>query len=81
MQPKKEFRRYSEECQSMSALSKDPETKALWQGMAERWTLCAKLTEQEDGSVVRSKKEAAQTKRRIPQNSGRPLQPTVYARG
>ena len=56
MQPKKEI---YEECQSMSALSKDPETKALWQGMAERWTLCAKLTEQEDGSVVRSKKGEA----------------------
>ena len=69
MQPRKEFRRYSDECQSMSALSKDPETKALWHGIAERWRLCARLAEEEDRRAIQSKTERqAHARRRIPQH-------------
>jgi len=35
------FRKYAADCETMAQVSKDPETKAVWKRMAERWFLCA----------------------------------------
>jgi hypothetical protein len=43
-----EFRKHAADCKTMVKVSKDPETKAVWKGMAERWLLCAKLAEDQD---------------------------------
>jgi hypothetical protein len=42
-----EFRKHGADCEKMAKVSKDPETKATWKRMAERWLLCAKLAEDE----------------------------------
>jgi hypothetical protein len=46
-----EFRKYAANCKNMSRVSTDPETKALWSRMAERWLLCAKLAEDEQSAA------------------------------
>jgi hypothetical protein len=43
-----EFRKHAADCNTMARVSRDPKTKAVWKGMAERWVLCAKLAEDED---------------------------------
>ena len=43
-----EFRKYAADCEKRAKVSKDPETKATWKRMAERWILCAKLAEDQD---------------------------------
>jgi hypothetical protein len=43
-----QFRQYAGDCETMSKVSRDPETKAVWKRMAERWLLCAKYAEHED---------------------------------
>jgi hypothetical protein len=43
-----EFRKHAADCEKMARVSKDPETKAVWKRMAERWLLCAKLAEDQD---------------------------------
>jgi hypothetical protein len=45
-----EFRKYATNCKKMSKVSEDPEVKALWHRMAERWLLCAKLAEEDEQS-------------------------------
>ncbi len=42
------FRKYAADCETMAKVSKDPETKAVWKRMADRWFLCAKYAEHED---------------------------------
>jgi hypothetical protein len=44
-------------------LSEDPETKGVWQRMAERWLLCAKLAEEDEQSVARVRAQRAASKR------------------
>jgi hypothetical protein len=48
-----EFRKYAANCRKMSKLSEDPEVKALWHRMEERWHLCAKLAEEDEQSTAR----------------------------
>ncbi len=40
-----QFRHYAADCETMSKVSRDPETKAVWKRMADRWHLCANLAE------------------------------------
>jgi hypothetical protein len=42
-----EFRKYAANCKKMSKASMDPEAKALWRRMEERWPVCAKLAEED----------------------------------
>jgi hypothetical protein len=48
-----EFRKYAAECNRTAKVSQDPETKALWRRMEERWLLCAKLADEDEQSVAR----------------------------
>ena len=38
-----EFMKRAAECERMAKVTCDPQSKATWRRMAERWTLCAKL--------------------------------------
>ena len=42
-----ELRKCAAACEILAKLTKDPQSKTVWKGMAERWLLCAKLEEQE----------------------------------
>jgi hypothetical protein len=63
MHPVKEFRNYARNCRGLAHATKDPESKAQWLRMAERWTSCAKLAE-EDEHRVRDKDEHHELPRR-----------------
>ena len=60
-----EFRKYAAECNRTAKVSKDPETKALWCRMEERWLLCAKLVEEDDQSAARIRARRVASKRHI----------------
>jgi hypothetical protein len=47
-----EFRKYAANCKKMSKVSGDPEVKAFWHRMEERWLLCAKLAEEDEQSTA-----------------------------
>ncbi len=46
-----EFRKHAADCKKMAKVSNDPDTKAVWKRMAERWLLCAKLAEDRESSL------------------------------
>jgi hypothetical protein len=60
-----EFRKYAASCNNTAKLSKDPDAKALWRRMEERWLLCAKLAEEDEQSVARLRAQRATSKRHI----------------
>lgn len=43
-----EFRKHADECRRMAAHTRDPESKAIWEGLAERWDRCAALQNNRD---------------------------------
>jgi hypothetical protein len=43
MNPPDEFMRHAAECQLMAKFTRDPESRATWTHMAERWVRCAEL--------------------------------------
>jgi hypothetical protein len=47
------FRKHAADCETMVKVSMDPEIKAVWRRMAQRWLLCAKLAEDDDLSLRR----------------------------
>jgi hypothetical protein len=60
-----EFRKYAANCNKTAKVLKDPETKALWRRMEERWLLCAKLAEEDEQSVARLRAQRLTSKRHI----------------
>jgi hypothetical protein len=60
-----EFRKYAANCKKMSKVSMDPEAKALWRRIEERWLLCAKLAEEDEQSVARLQAQRVASKRHI----------------
>jgi hypothetical protein len=53
MTPSEHFMRHAADCKFMAQLARDPESKAVWIGMANRWHRCAELAKQQ--SVQRAK--------------------------
>jgi hypothetical protein len=49
-----EFRRYAGECRQVARDAPDPESKATWDELAERWDRCAAL-EEARGSLDRGR--------------------------
>jgi hypothetical protein len=47
MDPAEEFRRHADECHRMARGTRDPDSKAAWSRMAERWLRCAELAGQQ----------------------------------
>jgi hypothetical protein len=45
MVPSEEFLRYAAQCERMVKSSRDPESKAVWSRMAERWVRCAEFAQ------------------------------------
>ena len=43
-----EFLRHAAECASMAKFCRDPQSKAVWNGMAQRWVRCAELARKQD---------------------------------
>jgi hypothetical protein len=43
--PAEEFRRHAGQCRRMAHDSRDLESKATWNRLADRWTRCAELQE------------------------------------
>jgi hypothetical protein len=41
MNPSEEFLRHAADCQRMAKFTRDPQSKATWSRMAERWVSCA----------------------------------------
>jgi hypothetical protein len=41
------FVRFAAECEVMAKFSRNRETKAVWNGLAQRWLRCAELMDQE----------------------------------
>jgi hypothetical protein len=44
MHPPEEFLKHAAECELMAKFTRDPESKATWRRMAERWNLCAEVS-------------------------------------
>jgi hypothetical protein len=45
MSPSEKFRKFAGECRAMAKFARSPESKATWDGLAERWVQCAELNE------------------------------------
>lgn len=45
MTPSEHFMRHAAECEFMAKLAREPESKAVWAGLAERWHRCAALAQ------------------------------------
>jgi hypothetical protein len=45
MHPPDEFLKHAADCMQMAKLSRDPESKTMWNRMAERWHQCAERYE------------------------------------
>jgi len=45
MVPSEEFMRYAAQCEHTAGATRDPETKASWNRMAQRWLRCAELAQ------------------------------------
>jgi hypothetical protein len=46
-----QFLRFAAECQVMARFTRNPENKAVWNGLAQRWLRCAELMDQEYTNV------------------------------
>jgi hypothetical protein len=60
-----EFRKYATNCDKMAKVSTDPEAKALWRRMEERWLLCAKLADEDEQSVARRRTNRVNSTRHL----------------
>jgi len=45
------FLRFAAECEAMAKFTRNPENKAVWNGLAQRWLRCAELLEHEHPAV------------------------------
>ena len=66
MNPSDEFLRHAADCQQMAKFTRDPESRATWSRMAERWIHCAKRFDKEALAAHRAPPKAP---RRMPSES------------
>jgi hypothetical protein len=64
MNPSEEFRKFAGECRAMAKLTRSPESKATWEGLAARWVRCAELNEHHSWAA-KSERVARQRRRPI----------------
>jgi hypothetical protein len=48
------FLRFAAECEVMAKFTRNPQDKAVWNGLAQRWLRCAELMDQEHASMHRA---------------------------
>jgi hypothetical protein len=51
MNPSEEFMRHAAECESMAKFTRDPQSRATWSHMAERWVRCAELFDSQSAAA------------------------------
>ena len=51
MNPSEEFLKHAAECELMAKFTRDPESKATWNHMAQRWVRCAQLYSRESAAA------------------------------
>jgi hypothetical protein len=71
MNPSEEFLRHAADCVQMAKFTRDPQSKATWQRMAERWVSCAERFKSE---TLAAQKAPPKRTRRVPVEA-EPLQP------
>jgi hypothetical protein len=49
------FLRFAAECESMAKFTRNAESRATWNGLAERWIRCAQLVERQSAALQRDK--------------------------
>ena len=49
-----QFLRFAAECEVMARFTRNPENKAIWNGLAQRWLRCAELLDREHASTQRA---------------------------
>ena len=54
MNPADEFLRHAADCERMAKFTRDPQSRATWNRMAERWVLCAERFKQQSSAAQRS---------------------------
>jgi len=52
-----EFLKHAGECEVMAEFTRDPQSRATWRGMADRWRRCAEIAKRQS-SLVLSRKQA-----------------------
>ena len=52
MNPSEIFLRFAAECDRMTKIARDPESKAAWRRMAEKWIENAKSFERKDSALA-----------------------------
>ncbi len=67
-----EFRRHADECRRMSRATVNVDDSASWTRMAERWSRCAEVAEQEERALAGARTE--RERHRGPRLAGRPQQ-------
>ncbi len=59
MLPAQEFRAHAEECRRMAESTRAEEDRRVWNGMADRWLLCARLADEEYAALKRRRENGA----------------------
>jgi hypothetical protein len=59
MHPLEEFLKHAAECKRMARFAREPQDRATWRRMAERWLRCAEVFEKESLSSRPTQKQAA----------------------
>jgi hypothetical protein len=47
------FLKFAAECEVMAKFTRNPENRAVWNGLAQRWIRCAQLTDQVHTTIHR----------------------------
>ena len=55
MLPAQEFRAHAEECRRMAQSTRSEEDRRVWNGMVDRWLLCARLADEEYAARERAR--------------------------
>lgn len=64
MVPAEEFRKYANACRHMADNTRDPEGKAIWNGLAERWDRCVALQAQRQRPMVSTRADKSRREHR-----------------
>jgi hypothetical protein len=62
MTPSEHFMRHAADCKFMAQLARDPESKAVWIGLANRWHRCAELAKQQSVNHAKQARHRKQVK-------------------
>jgi len=66
MNPSEEFLRHAADCQRMAKFTRDPQSRATWSRMAERWLSCA---ERFNSEMLAAHRSPSKPHRRQPADS------------